>query len=344
MGSNKSLTDPKAVLKMSGTQREPTRRGILIGLTVSSMLFAAIVCELGLRTIGFRFDTFPTVQFGWPEPVEIAEVYTPDRDLFWVTHDYHTKLAAARHTRPAVAFMGDSCTEFGTWPKLTLEQLARSDPSLAQGVNLAVGGWSSEQGLRQMRRDVLSLGPRVVTIYYGWNDHWIAFGRPDAAVHPSAVSFWLAGHSRLMELFIKWRVASATSSPEDASYRVPLDRYRANLETMARLAHDAGIRVIFITAASSHERGQEPEYLARRHLLRLEELVPLHASYVQATRAAAAATGAEVCDAAAEFMTLPAPRSQYFGRDGIHFNDRGSRALADILTGCLDPGRPASKR
>jgi lysophospholipase L1-like esterase len=104
---------------------------------------------------------------------------------------------------------------------------------------------------------------------------------------------------------------------------------------MARLAHDAGIRAVFITAPSSHERGHEPEYPSRRHLRHLEELVPLHASYAQATREAAAAGGAQVCDAADEFTRLPGPIGQYFNSDGIHFNDRGSRALAEILTDCL---------
>jgi lysophospholipase L1-like esterase len=103
---------------------------------------------------------------------------------------------------------------------------------------------------------------------------------------------------------------------------------------MARLAQNAGIRAAFITAPSSHERGREPEYLARRHLRDLGDLLPLHASYVQATREAAAAAGAEVCDAAAEFAALPAPIGQYFTHDGIHLNSRGSRALADILTVC----------
>lgn len=304
-------------------------------LVLLGVLLAGAVGEVGLRAYGFRFDTFPIVQFGWPEPTEIQKVYVPDRDLFWVTRDYAARLADARRSPPAVVFMGDSCTEFSDWPRLTLERLAAHDGSPVPGVNLAVGGWSSEQGLRQLRRDVLTLRPRMVIIYYGWNDHWIAFGKSDPDVHAGIASFWLATHLRLMQLLVKTRLGSETILSAHPSYRVPLDRYRVNLEAMARLAHGAGIRTVFITAPSSHQRGHEPEYLARRHLQHLEELVPLHASYVQATREAAAATGAEVCDAAAAFTTLPGPIDHYFTKDGIHFSDHGTRALVEILTTCL---------
>jgi len=322
---------------MTVAPRGTPRAGVLVLLVAFGVGLAGAAAELSLRGFGFTFTTFPVVQFGWPEPHEIRDVYMPDRDLFWVTRDYATKLADARHTRPAVVFMGDSCTEFGTWPQLTLDRLAARDPSLARGVSLAVGGWSSEQGLRQFRRDVLPLHPRLVTIYYGWNDHWLAFGEPDADVHANAVSYWLAEHLRLAQLVVKARLGTSATPSAGGSFRVPLDRYRVNIETLGRLTRAAGIRAVFITAPTSHERGREPEYLARRHLRDLKELVPLHASYVQATREAAVAAGAEVCDAATMFTALPGPIGQYFNRDGIHFSDRGSRALADMLAHCVAP-------
>lgn len=324
---------------MERTERSRPGGGALTVLVVFGILLAGAAGELGLRAYGFRFDTFPMVQFGWPEPAAIEKVYVPDRDLFWVTRDYAAKLAAAIQTPPALVFMGDSCTEFGAWPELTLERLAERDPSLARGVKLAVGGWSTEQGLRQLRRDVLRIRPRVVTVYFGWNDHWIAFGKRDAEVHPGVAAFWLAQHSRVMQLIVKSRIGSEAVLSDDVSYRVPLDQYRGNLEAMASLARSAGIRALFITAPSSHERGREPEYLASRHLRHLDDLVPLHQAYVQATRDAVARTGAEICDAAAEFRTLPGPVERYFTRDGIHFNARGSRALSEIVTRCLTRAR-----
>ena len=200
-------------------------------------------------------------------------------------------------------------------------------------MSLAVGGWSSEQGLRQLRRDVVPLHPRVVTIYFGWNDHWLAFGRPDADVHPGRLTFWCAEHLRLAQLVVKIRLGSAAA--DDRLYRVPRNRYIANLEEMAAIALAAGIRPVFITAPSSHQRGKEPEYLARRHVRHIEDLVPLHTSYVEATREAAKASGAQTCDAAEAFAKLPGGVGRYFNHDGIHFNERGSRALAEIVADCL---------
>jgi lysophospholipase L1-like esterase len=321
----------------------PARPGLasLIALAAIGIVLALTIGEAALRVGGFRYETFPTVQFGWPEPTDIQNGYRPDRDLFWVTRDYTEKVTAARASSPAVIFMGDSCTEFAKWPQYTLERLATVEPVLAHGTSLAVAGWSSEQGLRQLRRDVLSLHPRVVVIYYGWNDHWVPFGERDADLHPNALTFWLTQHSRLMQLLVKARLGTTARSSAHGSYRVPPDQYRANVETMGRLARDAGIRAVFITAPTSHARGHEPAYLARRHIRRLDELVPLHAQYVQLTRDAAAASGAEVCDAAAEMTKLPAPIAQYFGGDGIHFNDLGSRALSSIVATCLAPGAHA---
>ena len=324
--------------------RSAPRVGILALLGVFGILLAVFVGEAGLRLAGFRFETFPAVQFGWPEPAEIQNVYTPDRELFWVTRDYAAKLAAARVAAPAVVFLGDSCTEFGSWPERTLQELRAAQSPLGSGVKLAVGGWSSEQGLRQLRRDVLPLHPRVAVIYFGWNDHWLAFGAPDADVHAGAIAFWLTQHSRLMQLVVKSRLGAATALSDERAVRVPRDRYRANLEAMARLARDAGIRPVFVTAPSSHQPGREPPYLARRHLRELADLVPVHASYVAATREAAAATGAGLCDAAAELASRPESIAPYFRSDGIHFTEQGSEALAAVLTQCLlaDSAAPRS--
>jgi lysophospholipase L1-like esterase len=326
------------------TARSLRHAGVLLLLGVFGVLLAAVVGELALRVAGFRFETFPAVQVGWPQPAEIQDLYTPDRDLLWVTRDYRAKLAEARRLAPALVFMGDSCTEFGTWPERSLQRLRDRGSPLGSGLELAVGGWSSEQGLRQLGRDVLPLHPRALVIYFGWNDHWLAFGAPDADVHAGAVSFWLAQHSRLMQLAVKSRLGAETLSSDTHPSRVSRAQYRGNLESMARLAHQAGIRVVFVTAPSSHVPGREPEYLARRHLRTLADLVPLHASYVAATREAAQETGADVCDAAAAFAEMAGSIQQYFRADGIHFSERGSEVLAEMVTACLlRPGKSSER-
>src|SRR5262249_34197810 len=208
--------------------------GVTLGLTSG---------EIGLRVIGFSFCTYPTVQFGWPAPTNIRDLYDPDPDLFWVTHDYSAVLEDARRRHPAIVFMGDSCTQFGSYPTMTLTRLTERDSSIANGMKVGVAGWSSEQGLAQLRRDILPLHPKVVTIYYGWNDHWVGLGPPDADAGASAATWWLSQHVRLWQLLTKARLAAApplAGRPE----RVSLDRYIENLETMVRLANAGSVRVV----------------------------------------------------------------------------------------------------
>lgn len=305
-----------------------------LALAVGGAVVALFAAEAFLRYEGFQFRTVPTVQFGWPEPTTIAKEFVPDYDLLWTTPDYEEVLARARATRPAIVFMGDSCTEFGAYPRLTLERLAASRSPIATGVKLGVAGWSTEQGLAQLRRDVLPLKPRVVTIYFGWNDHWVALGPPDAEARPPRLRWWLAQHSRVAQLVEKGWLARQVST-SGGSTRVPLPRFVANLETMARLARGAGAVPIFVTAPSSHVSGREPRSLAARHLPRLDDLVPLHQAYVEATRHAARSSGAALCDAAAAFAALPRPRG-YFRTDGIHLSDAGDLHMADLLARCIE--------
>jgi hypothetical protein len=105
------------------------RRLALIAVAVA---VGTACVEAALRLAGFSFRTYPTVQFGWPAPSEIRDVYVPDRDLFWVTHDYFAELATARRMHPAIVFMGDSCTQFGSYPTMTLTRLNSREPSLGR--------------------------------------------------------------------------------------------------------------------------------------------------------------------------------------------------------------------
>ncbi len=297
----------------------------LAGALVFAVLLALGVTEAGLRLAGFEFHPFPVVQFGWPEPAPIHQFYESDPDLLWVTRHYREVLESARRHRPAVVFMGDSCTQFGTYPSKTLRLLAATHPSLGRGIKVGVGGWSVVQGSWQLTRDVLPLHPHVVTIYYGWNDHWIALGPPDADVRRARVLTWLSDHLRIVQLLGKIRggLAGPTSGRPN---RVDLTTYKSTLVRMVKAVQAAGAQPVLITAASNHTVGAEPEYLRKRHLRRLQDLVPVHQAYVDATRRAAAETGAVLCDAAADFAALPPPHGRFFHRDGIHLTEAGDES------------------
>jgi lysophospholipase L1-like esterase len=303
------------------------------------LAFGSIVCTLllvegALRTAGFRYELMPEVQFGWPDPQTIQSAYAPDPDLFWVTKDYREKLQSAQRTHPDVIFMGDSCTEFGTYPSRPMELLAGGYSSLRSGIRLAAGGWTSEQGLVQMRRDVVPLHPRVVVVYYGWNDHWMALGPTDPELHNAHRYLWLAEHLRLAQLTLKVRVGLAQRKHVRQN-RVPPDRYRSNLEEIASLAHESGAIPVFVTAPSNYVQGHEPVYLLHRHVQRLADVIPLHRQYIALTREAVLASGAFLCDADDAFAVLPGSHDRLFKADAIHFTPEGDRELAHIVSGCI---------
>jgi len=320
---------------MAASLKPSGRAKVAAALLAAGVTVGFASAEVMLRIAKFEYHPFPVVQFGWPDPKTVVERYQPDVDLGWVGRDYRAILATARATRPGVVFMGDSCTEFGTYPRQTLERLATTSRGLSQGISVAVGGWSSIQGLQQLQRDILPLRPRVVTIYYGWNDHWVAIGPPDAALRRTRLGMWLSSHLRLVQLADKLRIAWSTGSPAERPNRVDLTTYEQTLSLMVREIRTSGGGAVLVTAPSSHVEGREPEYLRARHLRRLGDLVPLHQTYVEATRRAARTAGAELCDAAAVFERLPPPIEQYLIRDGIHLSAAGDAAMADLLSGCI---------
>lgn len=304
--------------------------GTLVGLTL---------VELLLRWIGFSYELYPrTIEFGAPTPEEIESGFVADRDLFWVTNDYAAKLEAARAARPALIFMGDSCTEWGTYDELFRKLVADRNPGAVYSPASVGGpGWTSFQGLEQLRRDLLPLAPRVITVYFGWNDHWKHFGIPDNAVAQvnASLLFPAQRYSRLFQLITRAWVA-VVGNREASSARVSQEDFRRNLTEMARLGAANDVAVVLLTAPTGLERGREPRYLERRHIDDLADVVPLHLRYAEIVREVAHREGAVLCDLARTFERLdPARRRSLFQRDGIHLRPAGDEIIAAQLYECF---------
>lgn len=316
------------------------RRALQLSLLSLASVAATLgATELGLRAAGFSWHLQPQrVQFGWPRSLaEMEDRYRPDRDLIWMRRDQPALLAAARQARPDVVFVGDSCVELSSWPQRFLRLLGERLPGVPwSGLPVGTAGWTTFQGRTQLLRDVLPVAPRVVTIGFGWNDHWLAFHRPDAQLAPLLAldgSRWSG--LRLVQLVEKGWIGGPARA--DAGPRVPLADFAANLTAMVRGARESGVVPVLFTAPSGHVRGQEPEYLRERFLPQLDELLPLHASYVAAVRDVARREGAPLCDLAASFDSLPQPRRvAAFRKDGIHTNERGDARIAQLAVDCFE--------
>lgn len=309
-----------------------------LGLAVTSVFLLLAVIEIALRVTGFSFVLYPEdIEFGRPDPVTLKAGFLEDDDLFWVKKDYPAVLERARREEPPLVLLGDSCTHLGTWDEALADLAARRLGGTLDWANLAVAGWSSYQGRRQLERDVVpALGPRVVTIFFGWNDHWIGFGLEDRTVAEVKRIFrsrWSG--LRVVQLATKatvaWR-ARASAYPN----RVPIEPFADNLRAMVRDARSIGAVPVLFTAPSNHVEGAEPAHLAGRFLRELDDLVPLHRGYVEATREVARETGAPLCDLAARLDALPRDeQDRVFMADGIHFTPAGNRVVAEHVFDCF---------
>ncbi len=338
---SKSKTPAKS--SDDGSTAPPSRSGArsiavnFMVLTVTLILLLGVV-ELTLRITDFRFVLTPSdIEFGRPDPLMLDMGFEQDDDLFWVPKGYGDKLARLSEQRPPLVLLGDSCTHLGRYDERLAELTRRTRGAPLNFGNLAVVGWSSYQGRRQMERDVPALQPKVVTIYFGWNDHWIGFGLEDrtvAQVKRIFSSRW--SHLRGVQLLTKATVAYRAGNT-DFPNRVSLADFEDNLTAMVTKAREIDAVPVIITAASNHVRGKEPKSLKRRWLRDLDELVPLHQSYVEVQRRVAGESGAVLCDLEAEFSTLdPEVRKEFFMRDGIHFRKKGNRRVAEALDQCFE--------
>lgn len=327
---------PRPAPRDPGAKRWPSRL-LALGL---GLVAALGLGELALRLGGFEYQLRVTViKAAAPDPDQILEHFEIDPELIWVPGDYRRTLAEALAQRPAVAFMGDSCTHLGRYHAYLMTALARSvGRASLPYVNLGVAGWTSVQGLAQMRRDVARLRPRIATIYYGWNDHWLSIGVEDReTARIAALPLFRFQRSRLIQLLLKGYVAQRARKAAPRPLRVPLKSFRATLVELVETARALQIVPVLLTAPSGHEPGHEPEYLRGRWVEDLDELIPLHRRYVDTVREVAAASGAPLCDLAAAFDREPASdrRRRYFLPDGIHLSDQGDRRMAFFLYRCF---------
>lgn len=309
---------------------------INLGLMLATVILLLAVVEATLRLTGFEWVLKPEdIEFGRPHREMIRIGFEEDPDLFWVPKTYDQDLRRIQQEQPQWVLLGDSCTQLGTYDR-ELARIADARGHRLSYGNLAVAGWSSYQGRQQLARDVNTLRPKVVTIFFGWNDHWIGFGLEDKTVHQSLKLFsqrW--SRLRLVQL-IGRVVVMSRAGDSGLPNRVSLQDFGANLRTMILDVRALGAIPLVITAPSNHRPGQEPEELARRWLRNLDELVPLHQSYVQTARDAAEQLDVHVCDLASQVDKLPeADRDSLFLDDGIHFTAAGSRWVAQALDTCF---------
>lgn len=322
----------------------PKRRRVIlsVSLLLGSILFLLLCTELLLRTVGYSYGLYlGKVEFGWPDPITIEEKFVFDKDLFWIERDHYVQLQKAYEERPTIIFLGDSCTQWGSYPRYLIDIMSVKYPNKEiSHSKFGTGGWSSYQGLQLLKRDIVNIQPKIITILYGWNDYWLGFGIEDkdaALLTPSFLSRFQ--DSRFIQLIIKTQVVilQRKKKIEKRTVRVSPEDFRDNLQKIVNLARDNGITPILLTSPTLYRKGEKGRYYDKRALENPADVIPLHQKYVSIVRDVASKEKAILCDLAKEFDTLSKEGTikKYFRENGIHLTREGNLKIVEFLYDCF---------
>lgn len=244
-----------------------------------------------------------------------------------------------------VICLGDSVTAQGRpgYAEL-LNRLLTSQPPTIQrweAFNMAVYGYSSAQGLRLFQQTKNQLRPDIVTLYFGWNDHWLNattdYQQMAVEMRPFSgqlldalrgkrffqLAAWLTdreGHIRPDGNLGRHHLVHSSEKPHNdwwitSVLRVPPQEYHDILLRLAREIRAANAVPVLITAPRRHLSGTLVE---KHHAHSVEEAEQLHDKYVAITRTVALEAHAELLDLAASMAGHDC--DAFFRPDGIHFD------------------------
>jgi lysophospholipase L1-like esterase len=322
-------------------------------LTLAVFNLFVVLPELVLRAVDFHYEA--GIQFGYPRPTDFL-AYAPDEKLFWkhklsdegVNTDGF-KGGQIVIPKPGnvfrILFLGDSVTEQGL-PELVehfLNARASQRAKVFESASLAIAGYSSYQGLVAAELYGLRYEPDLVIVFFGWNDHWKAYGSTDSKkrIEPltgtaAILSGFAYHHVRLLQGLNAVSGSITRRNDWTGEVRVPLDDYQANLVNLRELFQRSTVPVIFITAPTSHYRLGVPQYLINMNFVHdKESVVTLHKAYNEVVRQVAD-DGAILLDLDSEISSA-SHRSlrALFMDDGIHLTSIGlaviGARIADLV-------------
>ncbi|MEQ9409975.1 MAG: GDSL-type esterase/lipase family protein [Fuerstiella sp.] len=349
------------------TKTRPGRISVCRRAVYSLVVFGSfwLVVEATLRIIGFRYATsVETMVFTFPIDEYNRNSEEPflqrDTRLFWkpkphvLGHNSRGMVGPEfQDSKPdgvyRIVCLGDSCTHFG--PDSYPEKLQRLLDDTAEGrfevINAGCIGYSSFQGLTLLREKVMNWNPDLITVYFGWNDHWLARGRRDSQQHEARGHS--SGFSEHLQPFRTWQFLlwgkSLLAAPAIPESRVLPDEYAANLRAIADICSADNVDFWLLTAPHAFEAGI-PDYLRTSgEVADPEHVAELHESYNDIVRTVAEDLDAVCIDLASEFETMD--KRWLFLDDHIHLSESGRLLVAKRMQEELrrrmepDPSRSA---
>lgn len=236
------------------------------------------------------------------------------------------------HRKPTGAIrvicLGDSVTGQGRpgYSQYLHERLTNNPPTPGawEAFNMGVHGYSSLQGLRLFQKKGRLLSPDIVTLYYGWNDHWLT-DEPDRQrmgleMRPFAGRIFELLRQKRIFRFVVWALnpiqhIAVRKHGDGRVLRVAPDEYYSTLTAFVREIRAAGAIPVLITAP---RRSLTDEVIGKEYVRSVEQGNRIHDEYVEITRQVARESNVELLDLASLFTNQAC--DGYFARDGIHFD------------------------
>ncbi|MCX6831796.1 MAG: SGNH/GDSL hydrolase family protein [candidate division Zixibacteria bacterium] len=341
-----------------------TNRYVLFSIISMSVILLMAEGTLRLGGISPRVDNpfFMLVRV-----FEYPDYFQRDHSLFWrlrpnikegteflVPGSYRTNSLGLRgdevslsadNSRTRIACFGNSCT-FG-WrlqEEETYEQQLERKLNAQVGAarfkvfNCGVPGYSTFQGFRMLREFLPILKPQIVTICYGWNDHWAAGFDIEDKDQRTAPQWVLNAQNLLSESYLYRSIKCLLLAKyektkqyhfdrQSVRYRVSLDDFAVNLSDIIAFCRSNGVEPILLTTPVGDA---DPGVI--------NAMESYHERYNQTVRRIADELTVPLVDAATLFLDHP----QYYDNpkaDFIHYNAKGAERIATALAETIESWR-----
>jgi lysophospholipase L1-like esterase len=306
--------------------------------------------------------------YAWLSGRGFASPIVEDRILGFALRPNFEGWHWSRHRPQLVVHLGDSTT-FGvsveaeeTYAARLSEKLEQCRPGRYDSMTAAVPGYSSREGVRLVHeRDLFErFPPSVVTVHYGWNDHWYhreergsaplrgprrwkawllerSFLLQGLQVARGSFGQWLEGRrigpKRRAELeeFLAGLRAGTPPEPTVERLNVTPHDFVANLTILVQESRRVGAEVVLLVPVFAGPESLRA--LLEEHPLLSTEPFFFHAQYQDLIRRVAVENNVPWIDLPVEFAARSG--SLYAGSDPIHPNAAGHGVIADRLARLL---------
>jgi lysophospholipase L1-like esterase len=324
-------------------------------IIVAVVNLVIVVPELALRVTGFSYES--RAEFRYPRTANYL-YFQPDEKLFWKLKPSYSNVNSLGfpgkeviQPKPAgvfrALFLGDSVTAqgFPTMVEHFLNAVSPDRNKRFETVTLAVVGYSSYQGAVIAEMYGTKMEPDLAVVFFGWNDHWQAFGAIDSERQVRVShSVWsklarFAYHNSLLVQVSHFLIDSIKDADvPPGTQRVPIARYVENLRRIKSALQNDNVPVLLITAPTSHYRLGVPDYLVDKGFVPdKRSAIDLHKSYNQSVRQLAESEGLLLLDLEAEFDALePETLRMLFLEDGIHLTKTGTALVAKRVSDFIE--------